>query len=193
MPVRTSRNRESFASARRVGGLAKVEAACRTDRIGVHFVPSGRSRNRAAQNGSIPRSRSAATSLRNERSTEGGTRTLTPVRTADFESAASAIPPLRPVNRGVWVECSEPRPYPRGVGRGRGAYKAPAAPAVKRQTRSQAARGKRRTARRVRRDAIPRAQRRIRRAVDPPPTMRRNAIGERCVGLKAAFVLRRRN
>ena len=27
--------------------------------------------------------------------TEGGTRTLTPFRTADFESAASAIPPLR--------------------------------------------------------------------------------------------------
>jgi hypothetical protein len=29
--------------------------------------------------------------------TEGGTRTLTPFRAADFESAASAIPPLRPV------------------------------------------------------------------------------------------------
>ena len=32
-------------------------------------------------------------------STEGGTRTLTTSRSADFESAASAIPPLRPVPR----------------------------------------------------------------------------------------------
>ena len=49
--------------------------------------------------------------------TEGGTRTLTPFRTADFESAASAIPPLRPTRasphplRSLTTERRPPRKF----------------------------------------------------------------------------------
>jgi hypothetical protein len=117
-----ARMAESTPAARSEASLAMV--LCKLDIGGTPWSPLEARDPRGGE----PNKRRMTATVNAEPRAEGGTRTLTPFRTADFESAASAIPPLRLALRSArrdgralshaWGSVRNPLPSRRGASPG---------------------------------------------------------------------------